>query len=119
MSENTLNILAPTSYDNVGAIVGDQLALMRLRNAISDALDSGTGGTCLVQSGGDAYYLTVLEVRDMSTVSPTRVAQPKRVSTTPAPVCIRALPGFLQAMEKAKLPPVAKLNIPRFVRLPQ
>lgn len=115
MSENTLHIFAPTRFDNVGAIVGDLLALLQLRNAISDAIDTGTGGTFLIQSNGEGFSLAVLHTEDMSKVRPTCRAEVPSRHTTQQTIGMRALPRFLEAIQKSRVPAKATLDIPRFL----
>lgn len=115
MSENVLHIFAPTRFDTVGALVGDHTALTRLRDAIIDAIESGTGGAYMLQSDGEGYSLAVLRANDMWRVcSP----QPGEIATTRATrqtIGMRALPRFLEAIQKARPPLEAILDIPRFL----
>lgn len=119
MSEHMLHIFAPTSFDNVGAIVGDHAALRRLRDAINDAMSSGTGGTYLLQSDGEGYSLAVLEAGDMTRVcSTSRVDAPTRNNTRQM-VGMRALPRFLEALQKSRRPAPSDLAVPHFLPRPQ
>ena len=115
MSENSLHIFAPTRFDTVGAIVGDYAALTKLRDAITDAIDSGTGGVYMLHSDGDGYSLAVLRANDMGRVcSP----QPGEVGTrraTRQTIGIRALPRFLEAIQKSRPPLQSFGDIPRFL----
>lgn len=115
MSDNMLHIFAPTRFDNVGAIVGDQMALLHLRNAISDAIDSGTGGAYLTQSDGEGYSLAVLLAGDMSRVCPTSTAEMPTRRAARQTIGMRALPRFLEAIQKSRSPLAAALQIPRFI----
>lgn len=115
MSENILHIFAPTRFDNVGAIVGDPMALLQLRNAINDAIDSGTGGTQLIQSNGEEYSLAVLQAADMSNVRPTYPADVSSRQTTQQTIGMRALPQFLEAIQKSRAPSRTAVHIPQFI----
>jgi hypothetical protein len=118
MSANILHIFAPTRFDNVGAIVGDQTALRQLRNAISDAIDSGTGGTHLLQSNGEGYSLAVLQTADMSNVRPPFPGDVPTGQTTQQTIGMRALPRFLEAIQKSRAQLRPALIIPQFVPRP-
>lgn len=114
MSEYMLHIFAPTRFDNVGAIVGDHAALRRLRDAINDAMSSGTGGTYLRQSDGEGYSLAVLEAADMTRVCPTFPVEAPTRNNTRQMVGMRALPRFLEAIQKSRRPVPTALAIPHF-----
>lgn len=114
MSEKMLHIFAPTRFDSVGAIVGDLIALNQLRDAITDAIDSGTGGTYLTQSDGEGYSLAVVMASDMSKVSPTFPSEVATQRATRQTVGMRALPRFLEAIQKSRRPALFDVDIPSF-----
>lgn len=115
MSEKMLHIFAPTRFDRVGAIVGDTAALQRLRDAITDAIHSGTGGAYLTQSDGDGYSLAIVEAEDMTRVCVTHSSEAATRHTTRQTVGMRALPRFLEAIQKSRPPSLEALAIPQFL----
>ncbi|WP_146204246.1 hypothetical protein [Massilia glaciei] len=115
MSEHMLHILAPSRFDRVAAIVGDLTALSQLRDAIADAIDSGTGGTYLVQSDGEGYSMAVVQAPDMSPVRTTYAGEVGPQRPKGEMVSMRGLPRFTEAIEKSKPPTLAKFQIPRFL----
>ncbi|MBC7624475.1 MAG: hypothetical protein H7232_13935 [Aeromicrobium sp.] len=114
MNELILHLFAPTRFDRVGAIVGDTASLHRLRDAITDAIESGTGGAYLVQSDGTGYCLAILAAHDMARVCPPCAAEAVTQRATRQTVGMRALPGFLEAIQKSRPPLLTTLAIPRF-----
>ena len=101
ISEHMLHILAPSRFDSVGAIVGDYVALYALREAINDAIHSGTGGTFLMQSDGEGYSLAVVQTPDMSPVCTTYAGEVSPARSKREKVSMRALPRFLEAIHKS------------------
>lgn len=101
MSEHMLHILAPSRFDSVGAIVGDYVALNALREAINDAIYSGTGGTFLMQSDGEGYSLAVVQTPDMSPVCTTYAGEVSPARSKREKVSLRGLPRFLEAIRKS------------------
>lgn len=104
MSRNILHMLAPARYDEVGALVGDLVALRELRAAIDDAIYTGAGGTFLSQSDGERYALAVVLVADMAHVCTSYVGEinPKRFKREM--ICMRGLPRFMEAIRKSHRP---------------
>jgi hypothetical protein len=115
MSEHMLHILAPSRFDSIAAIVGDPTALRQLREAINDAIDSGTGGTYLIQSDGEGYSLAVVRANDMYPVCTTYAGDVAPVRSLRETVAMRALPRFLEAVQKSQPSVLASLDIPRFL----
>ncbi len=115
MSEQMLHILAPARFDDVGAIVGDLIALRRLRDAIDDAIESGTGGTYLMQSDGEGYSLAVVQAKDMYPVCTAYAGEIAPRRSGRETVTIRGLPLFLDALQKSRPPVKAAFDIPRFL----
>lgn len=101
MSEHMLHILAPSRFDSIGAIVGDRSALVALREAITDAIDSGTGGTFLMQSDGEGYSLAILNAPDMFPVYTTYAGEVAPARSKRETVSLRALPRFMEAIRKS------------------
>ena len=115
MSEKMLHVLAPSRHDNVAAIVGDSAALVKLRNAIDDALKSNAGGTFLYQSDGAGYSLAVVRVDDMHPVCTTYAGETAPERSKQETVGLRSLPNFLNAYRKAKSAETPALVIPKFL----
>jgi hypothetical protein len=120
MSNRMLHILSPSRYDDVAAIVGDTDALLRLRNALDDAITTGTGGTFLFQSDGEGYSFAIVRVDDMYPVHTTYVGETSPLRSRRETVSLRGVPNFVQALCKAVPPPVPaprpmSLPIPRFL----
>lgn len=113
MSEHMLHILAPSRYDSVAAIVGDNTALYQLRTAIDDAIKSGTGGVHLIQSDGEGYSLAIVRAADMNPVCTTYAGEVAPRRSLRETVSVRAMPNFLDALQKAKPPAWTSLDIPR------
>ncbi|MES3021698.1 MAG: hypothetical protein V4857_08955 [Pseudomonadota bacterium] len=114
MSEHMLHILAPSWYDSIGAIVGDLTALRQLRDAINDAIDSGTGGVYLIQSDGEGYSLAVVQANDMYPVCTVYASDVEPQRSQRETVAMRALPNFLEAIQKSQQSALETLDIPRF-----
>lgn len=116
MSRQILHILAPARYDEIGALVGDLVALRELRAAIDDAIRSGTGGTFLSQSDGEGYALAVVLVPDMSPVCTSYAGEIAPRRSKRETVSMRGLPRFMEAIRKSCRPsPFAPETI---IRLP-
>lgn len=101
MSEHMLHILAPSRFDSVGAIVGDYVALHALRDAINDAIQSGTGGTFLMQSDGEGYSLAIVQAPDMFPVCTTYAGELSPKRSKRETVGLRAVPRFMEAVRKS------------------
>jgi hypothetical protein len=110
-----LHVLGPSRYDDVAAIVGDAPALLRLRNAIDDALRSDAGGTYLYQSDGEGYSLAVVRVDDMYPVCTTYAGEINPQRSGRETVCLRSVPHFLRALGKASSADTTVSNIPKFL----
>lgn len=111
MSEHMLHMLAPARFDSVGAIVGDQTALRQLRDAINDAIDTGTGGTYLVQSDGEWYSLAVVQATDMFSVCTAYAGEVAPQRSERETVSMHGLPRFMEAIEKSQPSTLATLDI--------
>ena len=100
MSEHILHLLAPSRYDEVGAIVGDFVALRELRAAIDEAIQSGTGGSFPSQSDGEGYALAIVLVPDMAPVCTSYAGEINPMRSQRETVNMRALPCFMEAIRK-------------------
>lgn len=104
MSRNILHILAPARFDEIGALVGDLVALRELRAAIDDAIRSGVGGTFLSQSDGEGYALAVVLVPDMAPVCTSYAGEINPRRSKRETVSMRGLPRFMEALRKSYRP---------------
>ena len=116
MSRNILHILAPARYDEIGALVGDMVALRELRAAIDDAIRSGVGGTFLSQSDGECYALAVVLVPDMAPVCTSYAGEISPRRSKRETVSMRGLPRFMEAIRKSYRP--APIETGTIIRLP-
>lgn len=101
MSEQMLHILGPSRHDDVAAIVGDLSALFALRDAVNDAIQSGTGGTFLAQSDGEGYALAIVRASDMGSVCTAYAGESTPVRSARETVPMRGLPHFIEAIRKS------------------
>lgn len=101
MSDYILHIIAPSHYDDVAALIGDLAALQSLREAVDDAIASGTGGAFLTQSDGEYYVLPVVRVPDMTHVYTAYATQPATVRSEREAVPLRAVHGMMDAIRKS------------------
>src|SRR5471032_1803266 len=101
MSEHMLHILAHSRREGNAAIVGDLCALHALRDAIDDAIRSGTGGAFLTQSDGEGYALAVLTTPDMQTVFTAYADEIAPVRSEREMVDPRNASRFMEAIEKS------------------
>ena len=116
MSRNILHMLAPARYDEVGALVGDMVALRELRAAIDDAIRSGAGGTYLSQSDGEGYALAVVLVPDMACVCTSYAGEINPKRSRRETVSMRGLPRFMEAIRKSYRP--SPIDMGTVIRLP-
>lgn len=116
MSRNILHILAPARYDEIGALVGDLVALRELRSAIDDAIPSGVGGTFLTQSDGEGYALAVVLVPDMAPVCTSYAGEINPKRSKRETVSMRGLPRFMEAIRKSYRPGLIETGT--VIRLP-
>lgn len=101
MSERMLHIIAPSHYDDVAALIGDLAALLALRNAVDDAISSGTGGAFMAQSDGECYVLPVVRVENMTHVHTSYAAYGATVRSERETVPLRAVNGMMEAIRKS------------------
>lgn len=101
MSERMLHFMGPSRFDEIGAIVGDRVALLELRAAVDDAIATGAGGTIKFQSDGEPYALIVAMERDMSPVHTAYAAERTRVRSLRERVPLRAVRQFNEGYRKA------------------
>lgn len=116
MSRNILHMLAPSRYDEVGALVGDLVALRELRAAIDDAIWTGAGGTILSQSDGEGYTLAVVLVPDMAPVCTSYAGEINPKRSKREMVSMRGLPRFMEAIRKSHRPRLIEAET--IIRLP-
>ena len=101
MSQYMLHIVAPSHRDDIAAIVGDLAALQALRDAVDDAIESGTGGASLTQSDGECYVLPVVRVADMAHVCTYYAFEYAPIRSERETVPVRAVRGMMEAIGKA------------------
>ena len=101
MSERMLHFMGPSRWDEVGAIVGDRVALLELRAAIEAALKTGAGGTYSFQSDGEPYALVVALEREMRAVHTAYAAEKVRCRSLRETVPMRTVAYFNEGYRKA------------------
>ncbi|MQA21685.1 hypothetical protein [Rugamonas rivuli] len=101
MSELILHILVPSRYEDIGALVGDLAALYALRDAVDDAIHSGSGGALLTQSDGEIYALAVVREEDMTHVCTNYANEIRPVRAEREVVPLRAVHHMMDAIRKA------------------
>ena len=101
MSERMLHFMGPSRWDEVGAIVGDRVALLELRAALDDAIATVAGGTLSFQSDGEPYALVVAMERDMGPVHTTYAAEKTRCRSLRETVPMRTVARFNEGYRKA------------------
>lgn len=101
MSQNILHVVAATRMNNTSVIVGDKAALESLRDAIEQAMRTGSGGTRLFSSDGEPHRVAVVLQHNMYPVYTTYAfeAVPKRSRRETLP--IDQLDNYALALEKA------------------
>lgn len=104
MSEHMLHLIAPSRHENVGAVVGDLAALHALRNAVDDAITSGTGGAFLAQSDGEYYFLPVVQASDMTHVFTSYALEVAPLRSARETVPLRDVHGMMEAIRKSLEP---------------
>ncbi len=101
MSELMLHIIGPSRDDDVAALVGDLAALYALRDAVDEAIHSGSGGVFLAQSDGERYALAVVREPDMAQVCTNYANEIWPVRSEREVVPLRAVEHMLDAVGKA------------------
>lgn len=101
MSELMLHILGPSRSEDLAALVGDLAALYALRDAVDDAIHSGTGGAFLMQSDGEGYALAVVRASDMTHVCTNYTNEITPVRSERELVPLRAVHQMRKAICKA------------------
>lgn len=101
MSEHMLHILAPSHRDDIAALVGDLPALHALRDAVDDAIESGTGGAFLAQADGECYILPVVRMSDMAHVFTSYAGEYAPVRSKRETLPVRAVHGMTEAIRKS------------------
>jgi hypothetical protein len=67
MNVNFLHLASPERDGAPAAIAGDTEALLRLRNAINDALTGGAGAARFYSSDGEIFEMVLMREQDMGT----------------------------------------------------
>ena len=101
MSERMLHFMGPSRWDEVGAIVGDRIALLELRAALDETIATGAGGTFSFQSDGEPYALIVAMERDMAPVHTAYAAEKIPYRSLRETVPLRAVARFNEGYRKA------------------
>lgn len=101
VSHNMLHILGPTRWDAVAAIVGDRAALERLRTALNDALETGSGGAVVAASDGEEFLLAVALQTDMQAVHTTYADESAPLRSVREQIPLRQTTHFSDACLKA------------------
>jgi hypothetical protein len=101
MSDQMLNIVGATRWNNCSAIIGDYAALQSLRDALDDALQTGSGGALQSTSDGEYHAVAVILEDDMNPVYTTYADEPSPVRSGRETVPIHHLENYRAAMEKA------------------
>jgi hypothetical protein len=104
MSEHMLNIVGATRMNNSSAIVGDWTALNCLREALDDALASGSGGASTYSSDGEPHAVAVILVDDMYPVYTTYADEHAPLRSGRETVPIKQLVNYSAAVRKAEDP---------------
>jgi len=101
MSNHMLHIMGASRWDDIGAIIGDRLALQGLRDALDEALATGSGGTFVFHSDGEPYSLVVAMEPDMQQLQTAYAAEkaPQRSARETTPM--RAAHFFQDGYRKA------------------
>lgn len=101
MSQNMLHIVAANRMNNTSVIVGDRGALARLRDAIEQALFSGSGGARLFASDGEAHNIAVVFESNMYPVYTSYANEPAPARSRRETVPIEQLRHYEAAIGKA------------------
>lgn len=101
MSQNYLHVMAGTRWDNTSVIAGDRAALVRLRDAIEQALNTGSGGTCLLSSDGEPHKVAVVFESNMYPVYTCYAQEAGPARSRREIVPITQLRNYADALAKA------------------
>ncbi len=101
MSENMLHISGATRATNCSAIVADRAALIALRDAVVDALASGSGGAFLNSSDGEHHAVAVVLTGDMYPVFTTYSGETNPARSRRETIPINKLLHYRSAIAKA------------------
>jgi len=101
MSSFVLHIASAGRFDNRSTIAGDRTALLCLRDAIDDALLTGSGGAALYCSDGERHSVGIVRAEDMGDVCTTYAGESNPSRSKRETVHIKQLPYFLNAQWKA------------------
>lgn len=101
MSEQMLHIQSPGRWDGVACIVGDQSALLSLRDAVNAALATGSGGVYAYSSDGEGYLLAVALKTEMYDVQTAYAGEISPMRSLREILPMHALANFLIGYGKA------------------
>ena len=102
MSKNLLHMAGPTRKDSMSKIVGDIAALTNLRDAIDDALNTGSGGTQVFMSDGEPYLIAVVRENDMDPVYTTYANEVSPQRSKRETIDMEEVGNYLMASHKAR-----------------
>lgn len=101
MSENLLHIASATRASNCSVIVGDRAGLRALREALNDALGTGSGGAFLSAADGEHHAVAVILTGDMYPVYTTYAGEINPARSKRERVPISKLLNYRAAIAKA------------------
>ncbi len=101
MSDYMLHIAGATRTTNCSVIVGDRAALTSLREALDDALQSGSGGAFLATSDGEYHAVAVILCGDMYPVFTTYADERNPARSRRETVPVNKLLNYRAALAKA------------------
>jgi hypothetical protein len=101
MSRNYLHVAAGTRYTNTSVIVGDHAALGKLRDAIEQALATGSGGARLSSSDGEDHRVAVVFENNMYPVYTSYAFEATPVRSRRETIPIDQLRNYADALKKA------------------
>jgi hypothetical protein len=104
MSEHMLHIMGPGMAQDLATIAGDRAALVSLRDALNEALASGSGGIRAYCSDGEPFDVAIIAVQDMYPVCTAYShAECGSVRSARETVAIHQLVNFHAAVGKASV----------------
>lgn len=101
MSHHYLNVVAATRWNNTSVIVGDRVALRKLRDTIDQALRTGAGGTTLFSSDGEPHRVAVVFEDNMYPVYTSYAYEPAPERSRRETMPIDKLHNYGSALDKA------------------
>lgn len=101
MSDYMLHIAGATRTTNCSVIVGDRAALIALRAALDDALQSGSGGAFLATSDGEHHAVAIVLTGDMYPVYTTYADEKNPCRSRRETIPVNKLLNYRAALAKA------------------